>query len=200
MERHSDTDPAVSTMTGPSSLQDFLQGSAQNGSERTLVISQAVDSQLATGLTQQLMVLARESDEPIRLVCSNVPGGDAEAAASVYDVAQSIDAPIAAVASGRISGAGLVVYLAARAADRTATPNARFILEEPRTVERTGDAVSDADRLGDLRRRIVRIIADATGQSGARVREDLADGTFLSGEEAVDYGLADRIVATVRQE
>lgn len=186
-------------MNGPSSLQDFLQSSAQNGSERTLVISQAVDSAVATGLTQQLTVLARESDEPIRLVCSNAPGGAVEAATSVYDVARSTNIPITAVASGRVSGAGLLVYLAARAGERTATPNARFILEEPSAVERTGDAVSDADRLNDLRRRVVRIIADATGQSGARVREDLADRTLLSAEEAVDYGLADRIVATVRQ-
>jgi len=168
---------------------------------RTIVVNEPLTTTAVGTLTQQLTLLASESDEPIRIMMSHVPGGDTEAGLSVYDLIRSLDAPVTMLGSGRIAGAGLLAFVGAAAERRVALPHARFRLEEPTATEEAGRA-ADLERAAaaaaDRRERVVTLLATATGQPAEQVAEDLAAQRTFEAEEAVAYGLIDRVVQSRR--
>ena len=181
-------------MSLPEFIRSELPGVSR--SDRTLVLSRALESEVATQLTQHLTLLDREGNDPVRLMLTNVPDGDAEAACSIVDVMRSMDAPVTVICGGGIQGAGLLLLTGAAEEHRIALENVRFRFQPPTVAAGGGETVDDvADRKADIERRVARLLADATGQSGARIREDLAAHTSLKAEEAVNYGLVHRIIS-----
>jgi len=180
------------------SLPDFLRSEVPGvpSDDRTVVLSRAVDADTAGELTRQLLVLDREGDEPIRLMVTSAPGGEADAACSLYDVMQSLDAPVTVIAGGTIRGAALLLIAGADEDHRLALPNVYFQFDEPTVSPTSSERPEDvADRTREIHRRVVRILAEATGQSGARIRDDLAARITLKGDEAIAYGLVSRIIS-----
>jgi len=180
------------------SLPEFIRSELPGVStrDRTIILSRPIDATVAAQLAQQFTVLDRENNEPIRLMLTNAPGGDAEAAVSAVDVMKQMQAPVTVIAGGTVQGAGLLLLAGVTEEHRIALENVRFQMEPPDVKRAQGESSEDAaDRKRDVERRVVRILADATGQSGARIREDLASHTALSAEEAIDYGLVHRIIA-----
>ena len=164
---------------------------------RTIVVSQPISQRIGGEITEQLAVLDAESQEPIRVVMGNAPGGDFETALSTYDFLRSVSSPVTMVGGGRISGAGVVVFVGATANRRAALPHVRFRLEEPTQREDTGsasDLVEMAEQAEELRERIVRVLVDATGQENEQVQRDLRRQRAFDAEEAREYGLVDQIV------
>ncbi|PEN15253.1 hypothetical protein CRI94_02955 [Longibacter salinarum] len=180
-------------MSLPEFIRSELPGVSR--SDRTLVLSRPIDADVASQLSQHLMLLDREGNDPVRLMLTNAPGGDAEAACSLVDVMRDMDAPVTVIAGGGVQGAGLLLLTGTDEQHRIALENVRFRFEPPEISAAAGESVEDvADRKADLERRVVRLLTEATGQSGARVREDLASHTSLTAEEAVMYGLVHRII------
>lgn len=180
------------------SLPDFLRSEVPGVSsgDRTVVLSRAVDADTAGELTRQLLALDREGEEPIRLMVTSAPGGEADAACSLYDVMQSLNTPVTVIAGGTIRGAALLLLAGADEEHRLALPNVYFQFDEPTVTPSDTERVEDvADRKQEMHRRVVRILAEATGQSGARIRDDLAARITLKGEEAITYGLISRIIS-----
>jgi ATP-dependent Clp protease protease subunit len=179
------------------SLPEFIRSELPGATtpNRTLVLSRPVDAEVASQLSQHLMLMDGEGNDPIRLMLTNAPGGDAEAAVRVVDVMTQIDAPVTVIAGGGIRGAGMLLLAGTAEEHRIALENVRFQFEPVAVMKKDGETNEDvADRKTDLERRVVRLLAAATGQSGARIREDLGAHTSLTAEEAVRYGLVDRII------
>jgi ATP-dependent Clp protease protease subunit len=183
---------------GPGSSFNFrnqLQGRLLDA--RTLVVNEAITSAVAGRITEQLTVLDAEGPEPIQVIVSNAPGGDPEAGLSTYDLLRALVSPVTILGSGRIAGAGLIAFLGGAAEHRFALPHVRFRLEEPRDPSPSGpadDVAERADAVRDRRRRIVALVAGATGQSEAQVADDLEARRAFSAEEGAEYGLIDRVV------
>jgi ATP-dependent Clp protease protease subunit len=152
---------------------------------------------VAGTLSEQLTVLVAESDEPIQIMMSNAPGGDADAGLSTYDLIRSLDAPVTILGSGRIAGAGLLAFVGAAADRRFALPHARFRFEEPREVVDEGsasDLEQQAEAAADRRRRVVTLLTRATGQSDDQIEGDLSAQRTFDADAAAAYGLIDRVV------
>jgi ATP-dependent Clp protease protease subunit len=169
---------------------------------RTIVVNEPLTTTAAGSITQQLTLLAAESDEPIHIMMSHAPGGDTEAGLSVYDLIRSLDAPVTILGSGRIAGAGLLAFVGAAAERRFALPHARFRLEEPTAAEEPG-RVADLERAAaaaaDRRERVVALLAAATGQSDEQIAEDLAAQRTFEADEAATYGLIERVVQSRKE-
>ncbi len=164
---------------------------------RTLVLNEALRSRVAGSIAEQLALLEAESADPIQFVMTTAPGGDFEAALSMYDLLRSFDAPVTMVGSGRISGAAVIGFLGAPRDRRFALPHVRFRLENPqRTAEsgRGGNLEPESETLDDLREKVCSVIADTTGQSEAQVASDLSARSGFDPEEAVECGLVHRTV------
>lgn len=163
--------------------------------DRRIVLAQGtLDAQLATLLCAQLLTLDAEGDDEIQLHL-NTPDGELGAAFTVVDALDVLRVPVRAVAVGAVGGPCLAVLVAA--GERVSYPHATFQLREPRT-EASGTATEvaahEANHRGlvdDLYERI----AQATGRDVEQVRADARTGVFLSADEAVAYGLVQRVVA-----
>ena len=165
------TRPTHRLMDGPDPLEPSSFRNRLNSrllDARTLVVNQAVTERVAGQLTEQLTVLDAESTDPIQVLMNNAPGGDVEAALSVYDLLRALSAPVTILAGGRVVGAAVVAFLGVPASRRFALPHVRFRLERPRdslTGETADDIGAGAEAARDRRARVVEVMAAATGQS-----------------------------------
>lgn len=164
---------------------------------RTIVLNESLTSSVAARISEQLTVMDAESEEPIHVMMSSVPEGEMEAGLSVHDLLQSLAAPVTVLGAGRIVGPGVVAFAGAPSGRRFALPHARFRFEEPKSRldgERNRDLDTEAEELADRRRRVIEMLAAATGQSEEQLSTDLDERRALEAEAAVDYGLVHRIV------
>lgn len=164
---------------------------------RTIVINDPVTAKTAGAVSEQLTVLAAESAEPIQIMMSDAPGGDVAAGLSTHDLIRSLDVPVTILGSGRITGAGLLAFTGVASDRRFALPHARFRVEAPTESPNEG-AVSDLERqaeaAADRRRRVVALLAEATGQSEEQIDADLSSRRAFDAEAAAAYGLIERVV------
>ncbi|MEF8795064.1 MAG: ATP-dependent Clp protease proteolytic subunit [Salinivenus sp.] len=184
----------------PSSFRNRLNSRLLDA--RTVVLNEAVTERVAGQLTEQLTVLDAESTDPIEVLINNAPGGDVEAALSVYDLLRALSAPVTILAGGRVAGAAVVAFLGGPASRRFALPHVRFWLELPGaslTGETADDIGARAETARDRRARVVEVMAAATGQSEQQVEADLSDRRAFEGEDAQDYGLVERVVQSRRE-
>jgi ATP-dependent Clp protease protease subunit len=169
---------------------------------RTIVINEALTTETAGLVSEQVAVLAAESAEPIQVMMSNVPGGNVEAGLSAYDQLRSLAAPVTVLGSGRISGAGVLAFVGAPADRRFALPHARFRFEEPTDTLEQGPAADleeKAQAAADRRDRVVTLLATTTRQSEEQVDADLSAQRAFEADEAADYGLIQRVVQSRRE-
>lgn len=159
--------------------------------QRTLVLHEALSDGLVARVTEQLAVLSTESRDPVRVLLS-LWGREATPGLALHDAFRSAGARVAAVATGRVSGAGIVAFCGAD--ERLCLPGARFRLQEPTGAADGRSLVADAEKTAAERKRMIHLLAEAAGQTAERVERDLEESAAFTAEEAVRYGLAGRIV------
>ena len=151
---------------------------------------------LAESVTAQLLTLAAQSRDPIRMFI-NSPGGHVEAGDTIHDVIQFVASEVRVLATGWCASAGALICTAARRENRYALPNTRFLLHQP--LGGVGGPASDVEiearQIARMRERLSRIFAQATGQPFEKVQRDTERNHWMSAEEAREYGLVGRILA-----
>ena len=169
--------------------------------DRIIFLGSAIDSEVANVMVAQLLLLDSQShEEPINLFI-NSPGGEVYAGMAIYDVMQYIRAPVHTNCVGIAMSMGSVILMAGEPGHRVALPNSRIMIHAgsagfPRAS--LPDLEIMAREYNNIREQMVGIYERHTGQSAARIRQDLERDYFLSPEEAREYGLIDSIV-TPRQ-
>jgi len=162
---------------------------------RTVLVFGEVNSRLAESVTAQLLALAAQSRDPIRVVI-NSPGGHVEAGDTIHDVVRFVDAPVRMVATGWCASAGALIFAAAKRENRLALPNTRFLLHQP--LGGVGGPASDVEiearQILLMRERLNRIFAEATGQPFEKISRDTERNHWMTAREALDYGLVGRIL------
>lgn len=161
---------------------------------RTVVASGELDDALAGRITRELLALAAESDDDVRVLCS-LQGDRLEPAFSLYDVVTSLTPRVQMIGTGRVAGTGVVVFCAADYEHRTCLPMARFHLHDVRAEVRgnTADLEGEAGAAVQQFERARDLIAQATDVPPERVEEDLRRGLWLDAREAETYGLVSRL-------
>jgi len=166
---------------------------------RTLMCHGPATTEAVGRWSEQLLALNADSDAPVRVVMSDIPNGDTAAALSFYDHVRAMDAPVTAVCTGRIVGAGLVAFLGAPKHRRFGLPHARFGLREPAVDARESRDLEGAAAEGEWRtNRVVSLVADATGQSESAVREAMGASRTMDADAAVEWGLIAQVVDSPR--
>lgn len=162
---------------------------------RTVLVFGEVNAALARTVTAELVALAAESRDPVRVVV-NSHGGHVESGDTIHDVIRAIDADVKMIGTGWVVSAGALVYAAARPENRVCLPNTRFMLHQP--LGGVGGPASDveieATQILRIRERLNRLFAQATGQPFEKVARDTERNFWMSPQEACAYGLVNRIV------
>lgn len=181
--------------SGPTTVTDSLKERLFKA--RTLVISGEINQALASHVIAQLLALAADSDKPVTIFI-NSQGGHVESGDTIHDVIRFIKPRVRMVGTGWVASAGALIFVSVPVEDRFALPNTRFLLHQP--AGGSGGTAADIDiearEILKMRDRINRIFSEATGQPIERIEKDTHRNFWLGAQEAKEYGLVGRIVAT----
>ncbi|MHC4407389.1 MAG: ClpP family protease [Planctomycetota bacterium] len=167
--------------------------------QRIVLLSEPVMPEASERLVAQLLYLdALDSKKPIRFFI-NTPGGSISDGFAIFDTCRAISAPVKTICTGMSASMGTILMLAPpKKKDRVCLKNTRFMIHQPSGGYRgaASDIEIGAREILKTRDRLIEIYAEA-GIDSDRVRDDMARDFWMNAEEAVDYGLVDRVVAGV---
>jgi len=185
-------DPAK-TLPGP-----FMAVQQSLFKARTVLVFGEINQKVAQDTVAQLLALAAESSEPIRLFISS-PGGHVESGDSIHDTIRFITPKVQVIGTGWVASAGAHIFLGAAREDRYCLPNTRFLIHQPMGGSRgqATDIAIEAKEIVKMRKRLNSIIARETGQPLEKVEQDTDRNYWMSAEEAKSYGLVTHIIESM---
>jgi ATP-dependent Clp protease, protease subunit len=171
--------------------------------DRIIFLGTPVDDQVANAIIAQLLHLDSEDPEQDINLYINSPGGIVPAGLAVYDTMRFINADVATTAMGMAASISAVLLAAGAKGKRNALPNTRVTLHQPWIQGGLGGQASDieihARELITTKRRLNEILAEATGQPFEKMERDTDRDYIMGAEEAVEYGVVDRVVSRPRE-
>jgi ATP-dependent Clp protease protease subunit len=163
--------------------------------KRTVLVFGEVTTKLARTVSAQLVALATSGDAPIRMFVHS-QGGHVEAGDTIHDLVRAVAPDVIMIGTGWVASAGALIYAAARKENRYALPNTRFLLHQPLggAGGRASDIEIEANQIIQMRERLNRTFARATGQDYETIARDTEKNFWMNAKEACAYGLVHRIV------
>ncbi len=169
--------------------------------QRKLFLWGAVTDETAKDLTEKLLYLEAVAPGKEITFYMNTPGGSITAGMAVYDTMKLITSPITIVVTGMAASMGSILLCAAPKGRRLLYPHSRVLIHQPlisgRMVGPATDINIQAKEMEKLRQELNQILAHASGQSLEHINRDTDRDFYLNAQEAIAYGLADRIVDKV---
>jgi ATP-dependent Clp protease protease subunit len=166
--------------------------------DRIIFLGTPVDDQVANVIMAQLLHLESEDPEQDINVYINSPGGSGSAMLAMYDTMRFVKCDVATTALGMAASAGAFLLAAGTKGKRSALPNTRILLHQP-SIQGLGGQASDVEiharEIMNQKRRVNEILADRTGQPFEKVERDTDRDFIMSPEEAVEYGVIDRVIS-----
>lgn len=164
--------------------------------QRKLELMTSVDAESCAVVIRGLLHLQRQDPTmPITLYI-NSPGGEVQSGLALYDVMQAVSCPIRTVCLGMAASMGALLFIAGD--EREILPHSRIMIHDPLIGAGAGGSAlsvkARADDLMRIRDITAGVIARHSGMSVERVFELTASDTYFEAEEAVDAGLADRVI------
>jgi ATP-dependent Clp protease, protease subunit len=166
--------------------------------DRIVFLGTPVDDQVANAIIAQLLHLDSEDPEQDINVYINSPGGSVTAGLAIYDTMRFVNADVATTALGMAASISAVLLAAGTKGKRNVLPNTRVLLHQPWVQGGPGGQASDVEiqarELVRTKRRMNEILAEATGQPFEKIERDTDRDYIMGAEEAVEYGVVDRVV------
>jgi ATP-dependent Clp protease protease subunit len=164
--------------------------------ERIIFLGTAVDDQIANLVVAQLLHL--ESDDPDKDISLyiNSPGGSITAGLAIYDTMNFIKPDVSTMCMGIAMSMGSLLLMAGVKGKRFALPNSRILIHQPSAgfEGQSTDIEIQAREILKTRKRMDEIYARHTGNTEEQVHLDMERDRFFKPEEAVEYGLIDRVL------
>jgi ATP-dependent Clp protease protease subunit len=163
---------------------------------RIVFLGTAIDDHVANVVIAQLLHLESESTEHDVAMYINSPGGDMTGLFAIHDTMRYIAPDVSTICVGQAASAAAVLLAAGAKGKRYALPNARVLVHQPHggAQGQSVDLEIAVAEMVEMRRRMVDILVEATGQTAERIALDMDRDFILRGDRAVDYGLVDSII------
>ena len=164
--------------------------------ERIIFLGTEVNDQVADALVAQMLFLEAEDPEKDIQLYINSPGGSVTAGLAIYDTIQQISPNVITICYGLAASMGAFLLAGGSQGKRLALPNARIMIHQPLGGAQ-GQAIDieiQAKEILFLKNTLNELLAQHTGKSLERISEDTERDHFLSPQEAVEYGLIDKVV------
>ncbi len=163
---------------------------------RIIFLSEEVNDTTASLIVAQLLYLeAQDPDKDIQFYI-NSPGGSVTAGMAIYDTMQYIKCDVATICVGMAASMGAFLLSAGTKGKRLALPNAEIMIHQPSagTQGQITDMAIHMKRLQTIKERMNRILAENTGKSVQEVTEACERDNFMTSQEAMDFGIIDRVI------
>jgi len=164
--------------------------------ERIIFVGSPIDDQVANLVVAQLLYLSREDAERDISMYINSPGGQIYSGLAIYDTMQMIPNKISTVAVGVTASFGTVLLATGSKGSRYALPHSTIHMHQPLggTQGQASDIEIQAKEILRLKSSLNRILSESTGNKLEVIEKDTERDFYLSAEQAVDYGIVDKIL------
>ncbi|MBI5413459.1 ATP-dependent Clp endopeptidase proteolytic subunit ClpP [Candidatus Peregrinibacteria bacterium] len=164
--------------------------------DRIVFLGSAINDQVANAVIAQLLFLENENPKKDIIMYIQSPGGHVTAGMAIYDTMQYIKPDVVTVCIGMAASMGAILLTGGAKGKRFALPNAEIMIHQPLGgVEgQATDIAIHAEHIVQMKGRLNKIIAKHTGRPLKQVEKDTDRDNFLTAEEALKYGLIDKIV------
>lgn len=164
--------------------------------DRIIMLGDEINDQVANSVIAQLLFLEADNPEKDISIYINSPGGSTTAGFAIFDTMEYIKPDISTICIGMAASFGAMLLLAGTKGKRFALPNSEIMIHQPLGGAR-GQATEieiSAKRILKLRDHVNQIISERTGQPVDKIKKDTDRDYFMSAEEAVEYGIIDKII------
>jgi ATP-dependent Clp protease, protease subunit len=171
-------------------------------SERIVFIGTEIDDGVANVVMAQLLHLEAASPDLEISLYINSPGGSFSALTAIYDTMRYIRPEVATICMGQAASAAAVLLAAGAPGKRAVLRHAKVLLHQPSSQSQgtLPDLAIQAKELARVRAEVDEILSEHSGHPVAKIREDTDRNKTFTATEAVEYGLADRVITSRRDE
>ena len=166
---------------------------------RSIFISEGIDADVARRVISDLLILDEQSNETVN-VYLNSPGGEINSGFAIFDTIRYVQSPVRIINAGLCASIATIINISVPKEQRYSLPNARFLIHQPLIMGQVEGQASDleitAKEILKLREKINKLLAEACGQAIERVAEDTTRDYWMTAQEALDYGLVNKIITS----
>ena len=164
--------------------------------ERVIFITGPIEDHMANLVVAQLLFLEAENPEKDINIYINSPGGSVTSGMSIYDTMSYIKPDISTLCIGQASSMGAVLLTGGTKGKRFALPNSRIMIHQPLGgfQGQATDIEIHAQEILKIRTKLNEILSQHSGKDIDKVSQDTERDNFMSGDEAVKYGLIDKVI------
>ena len=164
--------------------------------ERVVFVVGPVDDYMANIVVAQMLFLESENPEKDIALYINSPGGVVSAGLAIYDTMQFIKSDVSTICIGQAASMGAVLLAGGTHGKRFCLPHARVMIHQPAGgfQGQASDMEIQTKEMLETRDRLNKILAKHTGQSVERIKQDTDRDRFMDWQEAVKYGLIDKVL------
>jgi ATP-dependent Clp protease protease subunit len=164
--------------------------------ERVIFLVGPVNDQMANLIVAQLLFLESENPDKDISLYINSPGGSVSAGLAIFDTMQFIKPDVSTLCTGMAASMGAFLLAAGAKGKRFSLPNSRIMIHQPSggSQGQASDIEIQAREILYLRERLNNILAERTGRTAEQIAKDTDRDNFMSGDDAVAYGLIDKVL------
>ena len=190
--------PSVPYRLPGSQMERWVDIYTRLGVERILFLGSEVNDGIANSLVAQMLYLdSEDSSKPIYLYI-NSPGGSVTAGLAIYDTIQYVKSEVVTICVGLAASMGAFLLAAGTKGKRVALPHSRIMIHQPlggTSRRQASDIEIEAREILRMKDMLNHSLADMSGQTFEKIEKDTYRDYFLSAEEAMAYGLIDRVIS-----
>lgn len=167
--------------------------------DRIIFLGSGVNDVVANSIIAQMLFLAADDPEKDISLYINSPGGSITAGMAIYDTMQYIKPDVSTICVGMAASMGAFLLTAGAKGKRYALPNSEVMIHQPLggAEGQASDIEIRARRILKMRDKLNVILAERSGQPIERIEQDTDRDYFMSAQEAMDYGLVDKVIEKV---
>lgn len=169
--------------------------------DRVVMVTEPIDDHMMGIVVSQLLYLeAEDSEEPIHMYISS-PGGSVMAGLALLDTMQLISAPVYTYGMGMVASMAAVLFTCGEPGHRYVLPNAEVMIHQPLggAQGQASDIEIQANHIISLKKRLYKILADATGQTAKTIEKASDRDNYFIAEDAIKFGLADKVLEAITE-
>lgn len=165
--------------------------------ERIIFLGTGIDDNVANTIIAQLLFLEKQDPKKDIILYVNSPGGQVTSTLAMYDTMQLVSCDVSTVCLGMAASGAAIILMGGKKGKRFCLPHSEVMIHQPLggTEGQATDIAIHAEHIIKTKDILNQMIADHTGQKIAKVKEDTERDKFMSAEDAVKYGIVDKIIS-----
>jgi len=167
--------------------------------ERIIFLGTEIDDDVANSIVAQLLLLDSENPDKDIMLYINSPGGVITAGMAIFDTMKLIKSDVSTICLGDAASMGAFLLSAGTKGKRLALPNSRIMIHQPLggAKGQATDIEIEAKEILRMKNMLSSLLSEHTGQPIEKIKEDTERDNFMTAQEALEYGLIDRIIEKV---